>query len=182
MKKNELKNEVKNRVIADYVSTNFKVGEIAKRHNISVPKLSALVREAGVPRRPRGSRRLRRPSQRAQEILSYAGAHGFSEAGRHFNTSRQFVSSLGKRWGVQSPKPRATSRCADEGIALKKRGRKARREVVVCFRLKKDEMSLLRAVLPPSVTQSVSSVHKLARAAILERIEKQEIYENLCKI
>jgi hypothetical protein len=43
---------------------------------------------------------------------------------------------------------------------------------VVSFRLKKDELRVLRAILPLSVTQSASSVHKLARAAILQRIEE----------
>jgi hypothetical protein len=48
---------------------------------------------------------------------------------------------------------------------------------VVCFRLKKDELSLLREILPSSVTQSAGSVHKLARAAILDRIENSNAIE-----
>jgi hypothetical protein len=174
MTKNELKNDVKARAIADYINTNLKVVEIAERHKISIPRLSAWVREVGVPRRPRGSRQLTEPSTRANKVLAHAAVHGFSDAARHFNITRQLVSSLARRWGVKPPKLRPASGCpADRVIPRKKR--KSRREVVVSFRLRKDELSLLRMILPPSVTQSVSSVHKLARAAILDRLENAHV-------
>jgi hypothetical protein len=48
--------------------------------------------------------------------------------------------------------------------------RKPRREIVICFRLHTDELSLLRASFPENITEATRSVHKLARAAILDRL------------
>jgi len=177
MKINELKNDVKERAIADYVNTNLKVVEIAKRHKISVSRLSAWVREVGAPRRPRGLRQLTEPSARANKILIYAAAHGFSNAARHFNITKQLVSSLAKRWGLKPPKRGVGLTTAGTGMISPIRSRKQTRELVICFRLRAGELSVLRASLPESVTQSTRSPHKLARAAILDRLAVARAFE-----
>jgi hypothetical protein len=150
--------------IDDYLNSDLKVVEIARKHHVSVAMLSAWVEASGVPRRSRGRIALASPSEHSQRILDYAVAHGFSKAAQQFNISKQAVSSLAKRWAVAPPK-RLTQ------ANHKHRERKPPRKVIVSFRLRAIELSLLSASLPESVTQSTKSPHKLVRAAILQRLE-----------
>jgi hypothetical protein len=135
-------------------------------------KLSPSFRENNMPCRRTGRQKLTQPSSRARQILVFAAAHGFTQAAKNFSVSRQYVSSMAKRWDVQPPRPAETSQLGCEENKPKECRKKSKRDVVVSFRLKKDELRVLRAILPLSVTQSASSVHKLARAAILQRIEE----------
>ena len=150
--------------IDDYLNSDLKVVEIARKHHVSVAMLSAWVEASGVPRRSRGRIALASPSEHSQRILDYAVAHGFSKAAQQFNISKQAVSSLAKRWAVAPPK-RLTQ------AHHKHRERKPPRKVIVSFRLRAIELSLLSASLPESVTLSTNSPHKLVRAAILQRLE-----------
>ncbi len=150
--------------IDDYLNSDLKVFEIARKHHVSIAMLSAWVEASGVPRRSRGRIALASPSEHSQRILDYAIAHGFSKAAQQFNISKQAVSSLAKRWSVAPPK-RLTQ------ANHQHRERKPPRKVIVSFRLRAIELSLLSASLPESVTQSTKSPHKLVRAAILQRLE-----------
>jgi len=150
--------------IDDYLNSDLKVVEIARKHHVSVAMLSAWIEASGVPRRSRGRIAFANPSEHSQRILDYAVAHGFSKAAQEFNISKQAVSSLAKRWGMAPPK-RLTQ------ANHKHRERKPPRKIIVSFRLRAIELSLLSASLPESVTQSTKSPHKLVRAAILQRLE-----------
>jgi hypothetical protein len=172
-------NPVKTQAMADYLNSSLKLTEIAKRHSIPLWKLKNWVRAGDAPRRPRGARALKEPTARAREILAYAGAHGFSKAASYFNVSKQLVSSLAKRWNVHPPKcskglkPDETS----AKVKSKGRGRKPTRDVVVSFRLREDELSLLRAMQTLNTTPPPGSHHKLVRAVVLARLENPQVLE-----
>lgn len=152
--------------VEDYRNPKLKVVEIAQKHKISVQELSARIDASGVPRRSRGRQPATNPPAHSKRVLDYAVLHGFSKAAKHFNISKQCVSSLAKRWGVPPP-----SRITNATTLIPKRERKQRRDLLVCFRLRATELSLLRESLPESVKQSTNSPHKLVRAAILQRLE-----------
>lgn len=163
--------------INDYIHTDLKVVDVAKKHNVSVPTLADWLRQSGVPRRQRGRRMLARPLPRAQQVLAFAAAHGFSQAAKRFNISRQRVSGLARRWGVVAPRPTVRSRNIETKAASKKHTRRPRRELVICFRLRANELSLLRELLPESVTQSTRSPHRLVRAAVIERLGNAQMLQ-----
>ena len=173
MNKDELTKNVKVQALLDYVHTPAKTADIAKKYAVSIPVLCSWVNEEGIPRRQRGRRRSAQPSLQVQKILAHAQLHGFSNAARHFNTSRQFVSSLAKRWDVRPPKRTSHPKFNETPESTRIR-RKATRDIVVSFRLRKDELSSLQQTLPLSVVQSTRSPHKLARAAVLEHLEKSK--------
>jgi transposase-like protein len=177
MKTTALNNHVKTRALADYLDPDQKVVDIAKRHDIAVSKLSNWIREENVPRRHRGLRRLVEPSARAQQILAYAGTHGFSNAASYFNVSKQLVSSLAKRWNTRSPNCSKVSQPkAVTSTESKQKDRRPKREIVVTFRLRKDELSLVRALQPPGEFPPTTSDHKLVRAVVLARLENAQIW------
>ena len=157
--------------IDDYLNSDLKVVEIARKHHVSVPMLSDWIEASGVPRRSRGRVPLANPSGHSQRILDYAATHQFSKAAQEFNISKQAVSSLAKRWAVTPPNrlTQATRNCTN--LRDKNRERRSPRNLVVSFRLRASELSLLSASLPESVTLSTKSPHKLVRAAILQRLE-----------
>jgi transposase-like protein len=163
--------DTKNRVIDDYIHSDLKVIDLAKKHNVSISTLIAWLRQAGIPRRPRGRRSLPSPLPRAQQILDFAAAHGFSQAAERFKISRQRVSGLAQRWGIMAPQSNVRSRTLEVKSEAKKSTRKRRRELVICFRLRADELSLLTKSLPQSVTQATRSPHRLVRAAVLGQLE-----------
>jgi hypothetical protein len=163
--------EVRTRSLADYQYSSLKVVEISQKHKVSVPTLSKWVREEGVRRRPRGRRCQAQPSAKAQAILTFAAEHGFSDAARHFNATKQYVSSLGKRWGVAPAQTVPTTIPSPAAPILNGRVAKPRRETVISFRLGASQVAALMATMQPSITESTRSVHKLMRAALLQRIE-----------
>jgi hypothetical protein len=160
-----------NETIDDYLNSDLKVVEIAQKHHVSVATLSAWIEASGVPRRSRGRMPLANPSEHSQRILDYAAGHGFSKAAQHFNISKQMVSSLAKRWAVRPPKRLTQATPNGTDLRDKNRERKPPRDLVVSFRLRASELSLLSASLPESVTLSTKSPHKLVRAAIFQRLE-----------
>jgi hypothetical protein len=163
--------DTKDRIINDYLHTDLKVVDVAKKHNISIPTLVDLLRQSNIARRSRGRRLLAGPLPRAQQILSFAVAHGFSRAAEHFKISRQRVSGLARRWGVVASRSNLQSRTLEVKSEAQKPTRNRRRELVICFRLRADELSLLRKSLPQSVTQATRSPHRLVRAAVLGQLE-----------
>jgi transposase-like protein len=169
--------DVRNRVIHDYIHTNLRVIDVAKKHNVSISTLVAWLRQAGIPRRPRGRRSLTSPLPRAQQILTFAVAHGFSQAAERFKISRQRVSGLARRWGVVGPQVNVRSRTLEMELRTQKRARSPRRELVICFRLRADELLLLRKSLPQSVTQATRSPHRLVRAAVLEKLDTARVLQ-----
>ena len=161
-------------MLADYQHSGLKVVEICETHQVLASTLSAWVGEAGIPRRRRGRRRLGEPPPRARAILAYAVAHGFSEAARHLNVSKQYVSSLGKRWDIASPETKSKVSATRSAPAVTRCLTNTRKETVISFRLRRCQLAALLASFGPSFTESTSSVHKLMRAALLERIEPRE--------
>ncbi len=169
--------DAKRLAINDYIQMDLKVVNIAKKHNVSVSTLADWVREAGIPRRPRGRRLLTSPSPRARQVLAFAAAHGFSRAAKRFKVSRQRVSGLARRWAVLAPqRPTVRSETLEIKSRSGKHTREPRRELVICFRLRADELSLLRESLPQSVAQSTRSPHRLVRAAVLETLENARMF------
>jgi transposase-like protein len=170
MTKNELNENVKTQALADCLNPSLKLSEIAEKYDIPLRTLKYWRRREDVPQRPRGARPLAEPSARAKEILDYASAHGFSKAAKCFDISKQFVSILGKRWGVRPP-------MRSSAVETKPKVRKPKREVVVCFRLRKDELSLIRSMQPPGQTPPARSNHKLVRAVVLAQLENMQALE-----
>ena|SRR5579864_8598908 len=115
--------------VEDYRNSKLKVVEIAQKYKISVQVLSAWIDASGVPRRSRGRLPAVNPSAHSKRVLDYAVAYGFSKAAKHFNISKQAVSSLAKRWAVLPP-----NRVANGTALIQKRERKQRRDLLVCFR------------------------------------------------
>ena len=171
-------NPVKTQALADYLNSTLKLSEIAQRHNIPLWKLKNWIRSGDAPRRQRGARPLIEPTARAREILAYAGAHGFSKAASYFNVSKQLVSSLAKRWNIRPPKAPSILQPDETSakVEFKGRRRKPTRDVVVSFRLRKDELSLLRAMQALDAP-SPRSHHKLVRAVVLARLENPKVLE-----
>jgi len=172
MSKDQTNKNTKEAAIKQYRGSHRTVTDIAKRHNISVSQLSAWVGEGGIPRRPRGPRRLKNPSIRSRGILQYAISHGFSKAANRFCVSRQHISSLARRWGIAARKRVTKTVFHDGGLVFEKRRRRPRREVVISFRLRADELIALRASLPQSITQTATSSHRLVRAAVLAHLDQ----------
>jgi transposase-like protein len=164
--------DVKNQALAECVNSGLKLTDIAKKHGIPLWKLTYWIRQARVRPRKRGAKPMAQPSVRAKEILDYAATHGFSDAARHFAVSRQLISSLAKRWNVSSTIRLA--RLQTKVGSPRKRKRKARklkREVVVSFRLRKEELSSLRELHPSLPPKSRKSAHKLVRSLVLKLLE-----------
>lgn len=177
MKTNKSCEETKTRALADYVKSDIRTKDVAIKHKIPVATLSKWVDESGIARRTRGRKTASTPSVRVQNILAHASIHGFSNAAKHFNITKQFVSSLAKRWKVRPPRE-PNSQQSTQFAGVNPRPKKERREIVVSFRLLCEELSSLRKALPPSVLQSTRSPHKLARAALLEHLEKSKLATN----
>jgi hypothetical protein len=175
MSTNKPSADSKIQALLDYARSDIRTTDIATKHKIPVATLSKWVTEERIARRTRGRKPAVKPSERVQKILTHAGSHGFSDAAKHFSITKQFVSSLAKRWGIRPPQnPNAP---LSTQSAIKPR-HKERRNIVVSFRLLDEELSLLRKTLPSSVLQSTRSPHKLARAALLEHLERSGLFTN----
>jgi hypothetical protein len=176
MSTNKPSTDGKIQALLDYVHSDIRTVDIATKHKIPVATLSRWVTEERIARRTRGRKPAIKPSERVQKILTHAGSHGFSDAAKHFSITKQFVSSLAKRWGIRPPQ-NPNDRPSSQPGSIKIR-RRERRNVIVSFRLLDEELSSLRKTLPSSVLQSTRSPHKLARAALLEHLERSRLFSS----
>jgi hypothetical protein len=161
--------DVKTRALADCLNPELTLSDIAERHRIPIWKLKYWIRRAALPARRRGGRPATDPPARIRDILDHAVAHGIIKTAEQFNVTKQYVSSLAKRWNVRLLR-RSLAVHPSPQLQLKGRQKKSRRDVVVSFRLREDELLSLRSLKPMIVNSPTKSHHKFVRAIVLAQL------------
>lgn len=92
--------QVVDAVLKEYMETGFKLPEIAARHGVTPPTITAWVHRAKLPLRSRGRRKVYAPSEQDRQILLAVQQEklSYTEAGRRFNCSRQNVFRVMQHW------------------------------------------------------------------------------------
>lgn len=161
-------------VMDEYRSGRFTNITLARSHSVSPSTISHWARNANLKQKPRGRRCLDKPSITHQEIIQLSAHLTLAKIAERFGVSRQRVHQILKRWNHLRPPPPPMAKVNSNpapGRRVRALKDRRRRELVICFRLRADELALLRESLPQSVTQSTRSPHKLVRAAVLEKLE-----------
>lgn len=125
--------------LIELLSSKSTAKSIAKKHGVSEPTLSYWTQRLKLPRRRRGRPVLLGPTPLHERMLALVRIHGVAEAARRSGLSRQRVHQVVCTW---APELKGHSRkCRMENHP--NTGKPAPKDVVVSFRLTRDEWQRL---------------------------------------
>jgi len=85
-------------VLHDYRTTNMKVTEIAAKHGVSLPTVSAWVKRAHLRLRGKGRRKKTEPAALDMRVLKLVDVLTYEQAAARLKTSKQNIGRIVKRW------------------------------------------------------------------------------------
>lgn len=85
-------------VLRDYQTTTMKVTEIATKHGISLPTVTAWVKRAKLALRGKGRRKKTEPDAMDKRVLDLVDVMTYERAAARLKTTKQNVGRIVKRW------------------------------------------------------------------------------------